>query len=57
MSEDHPDAIGLSVPAMPVGSPGMEIGDQFMPYSVLILFKDGTSKAYAEVNSFEEQFE
>ena len=57
ISEDHPDAIGLSVPAMPVGSPGMEMGDQFMPYSVLILFKDGTSKAYAEVNSFEEQFE
>jgi len=25
LSEDHPDAIGLSVPGMPLGSPGMEI--------------------------------
>lgn len=49
LSEDHPDAIGLSVPGMPLGSPGMEVGDRFMPYDVLILFKDGTSKVYAEV--------
>ena len=50
LSEDHPDAIGLSVPGMPLGSPGMEAGDLFMPYKVLILYKDGTSKVYAEVN-------
>ena len=37
LSEEHPNAIGLSVPAMPVGSPGMEVGDRFMPYKVLIL--------------------
>ena len=49
LSEDHPDAIGLSVPGMPLGSPGMEVEDRFMPYDVLILFKDGTSKIYAEV--------
>ena len=47
--EDHPNAIGLSVPGMPIGSPGMEVGDRFMPYEVLILFKDGTSQTYAEV--------
>jgi hypothetical protein len=28
----------------------MEAGDLFMPYKVLILYKDGTSKVYAEVN-------
>jgi len=50
LSEDHPEAIGLSVPGMPLGSPGMEVEDRFMPYDVLILFKDGTSKVYAEVN-------
>ena len=49
LSEDHPEAIGLSVPGMPLGSPGMEVADRFMPYDVLILFKDGTSKVYAEV--------
>ena len=49
LSEDHPKAIGLSVPGMPLGSPGMEVEDRFMPYDVLILFKDGTSKVYAEV--------
>ena len=49
LSEDHPEAIGLSVPGMPLGSPGMEVEDRFMPYDVLILYKDGTSKIYAEV--------
>ena len=50
LSEDHPDAIGLSVPGMPLGSPGMEAGDLFMPFEVLILYKDGTSTVYADVN-------
>jgi hypothetical protein len=35
---------------MPLGSPGMEVDDLFMPYEVLILYKDGTSKVYADVN-------
>jgi len=52
----YPNAIGLSVPAMPVGSPGMEVGDRFMPYQVLLLLKDGTSEVYAKVNHYEEQF-
>ena len=47
--ENHDDAIGLSVPNMPLGSPGMEFENRFMPYDVLILFKDGSSKVYAEV--------
>ena len=49
LSENHDDAIGLSVPGMPLGSPGMEFDNRFMPYDVLILFKDGSSKVYAEV--------
>lgn len=56
LTEEHPNAIGLSVPAMPVGSPGMEVDDRFMPYKILILLKDGSSKVYAEVNTYEEQF-
>ena len=49
LSENHPNAIGLSVPGMPMGSPGMEVGDRFMPYDVLILYKDGSSNLFAEV--------
>ena len=49
LSEDHPNAIGLSVPGMPLGSPGMEVEGMFTPYDVLILFNDGSSKVYAEV--------
>ncbi len=49
-------AIGLSVPAMPIGSPGMEVGDQFRPYLILQLNDDGSATTYAEVNTYEEQF-
>ena len=49
LAENNPNALGLSVPGMPIGSPGMEVGDKFTPYDVLILYKDGTSEIYAEV--------
>ena len=49
-------ALGLSVPGMPVGTPGMEVKDRFQPYLVLQLNKDGTVDTYAQVNSYEEQF-
>ncbi len=48
--------IGLSVPGMPAGSPGMEMGDRFMPYQILLLNADGTSSVYAQVATYEEQF-
>jgi len=55
--ENTPDnTLGLSVPAMPIGTPGMEMGDRFTPYQVLLLHTDGTSSIYAEVTSYEEQF-
>ena len=50
-------ALGLSVPAMPVGSPGMEYNDQFMPYDVLLLNTDGTVDVYASVTSYDQQFD
>tara|TARA_Y100001970_G_scaffold161228_1_gene197208 strand:+ start:5883 stop:6356 length:474 start_codon:yes stop_codon:yes gene_type:complete len=50
LSEKNPNAIGLSVPGMPLGSPGMEVGDRFTPYDILILYQDGTNKVYAEIN-------
>jgi len=49
-------AMGLAVPGMPLGSPGMEVGDRFTPYQVMQLNKDGSSVVYAEVNSAGEQF-
>ena len=49
LAENNPNAIGLSVPGMPMGSPGMEVGDKFTRYDVIILYKDGTSEIYAEV--------
>lgn len=55
LGESHDNAIGLAVPAMPLGSPGMEVGDKFMPYQVLILNKDGSSEVYANVDAMEDQ--
>jgi hypothetical protein len=51
LAESHPDAIGLTVPAMPMGSPGMEMGDSFMPYNIIMLMKDGSSSVYANVSA------
>ena len=44
---EHPDAIGLAVPGMPAGSPGMEQGAEFEPYDVLLIKKDGTTETFA----------
>jgi hypothetical protein len=46
-------AIGLAVPGMPVGSPGMEVGDRFDPYDVLLLKSDGSSEVYAHMANAE----
>jgi hypothetical protein len=50
------NSIGLSVPAMPIGTPGMEVEDKFMPYQILLLNQDGSSEIYAVVKSYKEQF-
>ena len=49
LANPEADAIGLAVPGMPLGSPGMEVEGRFMPYDVLVLYKDGSSRVYAEV--------
>ncbi len=43
-------SMGLSVPGMPLGSPGMEVGSQKSYYQVLLLNEDGSSLIYAHVN-------
>lgn len=39
---ERPDAIGLSVPGMPYGSPGMGSEDSRDAYDVLLIARDGT---------------
>lgn len=56
LNEKPQNVIGLTVPGMPVGSPGMEVGDKFMPYDVLILMSDGTVAKYAHIASQKEQY-
>lgn len=51
------DAIGLTVPAMPVGSPGMEVDDKFMPYQVLLMNKDGSVEVFADVQNQAPQYQ
>ncbi len=42
-----PKAVGLAVPGMPVGSPGMEQGSRVDPYSVLLVRADGGASVFA----------
>ena len=46
---EKPDAIGLAVPGMPVGSPGMDgavYGDRKDAYQVMLLTRDGGARVY-----------
>jgi len=42
-----PDAKGLIVPGMPLGSPGMEQGKMFQPYDVLLMDKSGNTTVFS----------
>lgn len=44
----RPDLLGIAVPGMPVGSPGMEYGDRKDPYQVVGLTKEGDVEVVAE---------
>lgn len=56
LQEKPAGAIGLTVPGMPIGSPGMESQNKFDPYEILQIMKDGSVLSYAMVNTLEEQF-
>ncbi|MBU4184030.1 MAG: DUF411 domain-containing protein [Gammaproteobacteria bacterium] len=46
---EKPKAIGLSVPGMPIGSPGMdgpEYGGRKDPYDVVLVLPDGSGRVY-----------
>ena len=47
--KEAPKAIGLAVPGMPVGSPGMDAplyGGRKDPYDVLLVLQDGSNRVY-----------
>ena len=44
--KERPNAVGLAVPGMPSGSPGMENGDHD-PYEVLMLKRDGETAVFS----------
>lgn len=46
MLTEKPDIKGITVPGMPVGSPGMEQGNMKQSYNVLYINKDGTTGVY-----------
>jgi hypothetical protein len=45
--KEKPAVLGLAVPGMPVGSPGME-GGKPEPYNVFTFDKDGRTSVYAK---------
>jgi hypothetical protein len=56
LAEKPQGAIGLAVPGMPVGSPGMEMGERFTPYDVLLLKSDGSNEVYIRITSLTQTF-
>jgi hypothetical protein len=57
LSDPPGGVVGLAVPGMPVGSPGMESGNRFAPYEVLQIHEDGSSTVFAAVENPQDQYE
>ncbi len=48
---ERPSAVGLAVPGMPLGSPGMETPQRRMdPYDTLLVLRSGASRVFARHN-------
>jgi hypothetical protein len=51
--KEKPQAVGLTVPGMPVGSPGMDgaiYGKRRDPYDVLLVLKTGQTRVFSSYN-------
>ncbi|WP_036480939.1 DUF411 domain-containing protein [Myxosarcina sp. GI1] len=48
----QPDAVGLAVPGMPLGTPGMEAGDKKQPFQVLSFNERGEVQVFKEYQSY-----
>lgn len=44
---ERPDAIGITVPGMPIGSPGMEMDNEVEPYDTLLIRRNGATEVFA----------
>jgi hypothetical protein len=44
---ERPEAIGLAVPGMPIGSPGMDFGDGSDAYDVFLIKSDGSTEIFS----------
>lgn len=49
----QPDARGLSVPGMPLGSPGMEAGQRRMAYDVVLFKANGRTEVFNHYEAIE----
>lgn len=47
---ERPDALGIAVPGMPIGSPGMEQGDVREPYATLLIRDGGRADVFESHN-------
>lgn len=47
MLDERPDIAGIAVPGMPLGSPGMDYGDQVQPYNVIAFDENGGMEVFA----------
>jgi hypothetical protein len=47
MLKEKPAILGISVPGMPMGSPGMEQGNMKQPFDTVAFTKDGKRTVYA----------
>ena len=45
---ERPGGLGLAVPGMPIGSPGMEYGNEREPYEVVLFRADGRQTTFAQ---------
>ena len=46
--EDDSTIKGLAVPGMPIGSPGMEMGERHQAYQVIAVEADGSQRVYSQ---------
>ncbi len=56
LSKSPEDSKGLTVPGMPVGSPGMEMGSRFNPYQIIKINKIQPHSLFMNVETQSEQY-
>ena len=47
MLKEKPQIVGIAVPGMPIGSPGMEQGERKQAYSTILFARDGRRQVFA----------